>query len=129
MSIESQPSLITPSVVAEPAAVTPATSPVSGTDPPSGDLLQLAREALIAAHPDAIAELIVGATPAELRASIEPARQAYARVYTRGYEQARQELTQQLAPAGFTQRTSAADLAALPPGAKIAAALNQLRTG
>jgi hypothetical protein len=42
--------------------------------------LALVREVVLRAHPDAVPELIVGESVAELLASVEPARSAFARI-------------------------------------------------
>lgn len=44
------------------------------------DALAMVREVVLRAHPDAVPELIAGATIGELLASVVPARAAYARV-------------------------------------------------
>lgn len=85
------------------------------------DALALAREALIAAHPDAVAELIGGSTPDELRASVAVARAAYARVA----EAVRARSAATSVPAGVVARSTPVDAAALSPAAKIAAALKR----
>ena len=46
----------------------------------SGDELAAVREVVLRAHPDVVPELVRGATIAEVLASIEPARAAYARI-------------------------------------------------
>lgn len=81
--------------------------------------LALAREALIAAHPDAVPELIAGATPAELRASLVVAKAAFARAL----EAARAHLAGQAVSPGAPGRTLPVNAAALSPSAKIAAAI------
>lgn len=83
--------------------------------------LALAREALIAANPDAVAELIGGATVAELRASVATARQAHARVA----DGVRARLVAEAVSPGAVTRSQPIDLAALSPSAKIALALRQ----
>jgi len=45
-----------------------------------GDELAAVREVVLRAHPDVVPELVRGATVAEVLASVEPARAAYARV-------------------------------------------------
>ncbi len=45
-----------------------------------GDELAAVREVVLRAHPDVVPELVRGATVAEVLASIEPARAAYARI-------------------------------------------------
>ena len=42
--------------------------------------LDLVREVVLRAHPDVVPELVAGGTVAELLASVEPARAAYARI-------------------------------------------------
>ena len=44
------------------------------------DEVALVREVVLRAHPDTVPELVVGGTLAELLASVEPARAAYARI-------------------------------------------------
>jgi hypothetical protein len=100
------------------AAVTEgAAAPPPGED--AAAALALAREALIAAHPDAVPELIAGATPAELRASLAVAKAAYARAL----EVARAHLAGQAVSPGAPGRTLPVNAAALSPSAKIAAAI------
>jgi hypothetical protein len=83
--------------------------------------LALAREALIAAYPEAVPELIGGATVEELQASVAVARQVYARVV----EAARARLVADAVSPAAVTRSRAADLAGLSAGAKIAQALRQ----
>lgn len=52
---------------------------MDGMDQPA-ELLALLRDLARRAHPDAVAELIDGATAEEIQASIEPARAVYARL-------------------------------------------------
>ncbi len=47
---------------------------------PGADDIAAVREVVLRAHPDAVPEMIAGMTVAELLASVEPARDAYARV-------------------------------------------------
>jgi hypothetical protein len=75
--------------------------------------LALAREALIAAHPEAVPELIGGTSVDELRASVEIARQAYARVAAT--VRSRQD-REAISPAAVT-RSRPLDAAALSPSA------------
>ena len=42
--------------------------------------LELVREVVLRAHPDVVPELVTGGSVAELLASVEPARAAYARI-------------------------------------------------
>lgn len=87
--------------------------------------LALAREALVAAHPDAIAELIGGASVEELRSSVVTARAAYARAV----ERAKSELVaaQSSVSAGAPARSESAGaaLGALSPSEKIRYAIGQ----
>lgn len=87
------------------------------------EALTLAREALIAANPEAVAELITGATAAELRASVAAAKAAYASAA----ERVRQQLGEQSVPAGGGARSEqgAVDVAALSPSAKISTAIER----
>jgi hypothetical protein len=48
-----------------------------------GDELAAVREVVLRAHPDVVPELVSGATVAEVLASVEPARAAYARIAER----------------------------------------------
>jgi hypothetical protein len=48
--------------------------------PRPADDLTAVREVVLRAHPDAVPELIAGTTIAEMLASVEPARAAYARI-------------------------------------------------
>lgn len=59
---------------------TPATTPIDAAT--TGDLA-LVRELARRAYPDAVPELIDGGTAAEIAASVEPARAAYARLRER----------------------------------------------
>jgi hypothetical protein len=54
-----------------------------GTQGRGGEELALVREVVLKAHPDAVPELIGGETIADLLASVEPARAAYARISER----------------------------------------------
>ena len=47
------------------------------------DEVGLVREVVLRAHPDVVPELVSGATIADLLASVEPARAAYARIEER----------------------------------------------
>lgn len=57
------------------------TSPIEAET--AGDELAGVRELVLRAHADAVPELVTGATVAELLASVEPARAAYARIAER----------------------------------------------
>ena len=48
-----------------------------------GDELAAVREVVLRAHPDVVPELVSGSTVAEVLASVEPARAAYARIAER----------------------------------------------
>lgn len=85
------------------------------------EALALAREALIAANPEAVPELIAGGTAAELRASLVAAKAAYASAA----ERVRQQLGEQSVPAGGGARSAglAADVTAMSASEKISRAL------
>jgi hypothetical protein len=83
--------------------------------------LALAREALIAANPDAMPELIVGATAEELRASLAAAKAAFGRAV----EAARAQLAGQVVSPGAPARTVPVNVEAMSASAKIAWALNR----
>ena len=89
----------------------------------SAAALALAREALIAANPDAVPELIVGSTADELRASLAAAKRAYQRIA----EGVRGQLAAEQVPAGGGARSAgqAADVAAMSPSDKIARGIAQ----
>lgn len=100
----------------EPAA-TVEEAPVEAPGLTAGQLARL-REALVAAHPEAVPELIAGADFDALLASVEPARAAYARIRD---EAARQVAG--LAPrGGGVREVDPAVYADLSPEGKIAAA-------
>ena len=87
---------------------------------PTADQLTRLRDVLIAAHPEAVPELIAGADLDTLLASLEPARAAY--------DRARQAATQAALAAiprgGGTRTPDPAAYADLSPEAKIALALS-----
>jgi hypothetical protein len=92
--------------------------PAAGTS--AAEALALAREALIAAHPDAVPELIAGATADELRSSVASAKAAFARAL----ETARSALAAEPVSPGATARTLPVNAEAMSPSAKIAWAIN-----
>jgi hypothetical protein len=67
----------------------------------SGPELEVVRELARKAHPDAIPELIDGGSVAEIMASVEPARSAYARVFQEVTDRQQERNTRPpLVPAG-----------------------------
>ena len=80
----------------------------------SAEDLAAVRELILRAHPDVVPELVTGSTVAELTASVEAARAAYAGVVGR---QAPVVSTPPVVPAGGA--TVVVDPAALPTGEKI----------
>ena len=102
-------------------SVDEATGAAEGGVPAGDDLLALAREALIAANPDAVPEMIGGATAAELRASLAAAKAVGARIAG----QVRTQLAAERVPAGGSTRTVAVEASSLSPSAKIAAGIQQ----
>lgn len=83
--------------------------------------LEHLRRALLAEHQgQVIPELLVGATPAELEASVQTARAAF----QRAADAARAQLLAQQLPASNPPRSDG-DLASLPPTEKIARGLTQ----
>lgn len=91
----------------------------AAVDASAAELLSLAREALIAAHPDAVAELIVGATAGELRSSVPLARAAYARIA----EAERASALREVVPAGGGSGSGSAPAEVLRGAAAIRAAV------
>ena len=77
--------MIAPEELAEEATTVSDEGDVVVEAPPEepGDDLAAVRELVLRAHPDAVPELVSGATVGELLASVEPARAAYARVAER----------------------------------------------
>ena len=55
----------------------------AGDESGGGEELAAVREVVLRAHPDAVPELIGGATITEVLASVEPARAAFARISER----------------------------------------------
>ncbi len=55
----------------------------AGEEAGGGDELAAVREVVLRAHPDAVPELIGGATIAQVLASVEPARAAFSRISER----------------------------------------------
>jgi hypothetical protein len=96
-----------------------ATGPTGGA--PAGEALALAREALIAAHPDAVPELIGGSTVDDLRGSVTAAKAAFARAL----ETARATLAAERVSPGAAARTLPVNAEAMSPSAKIAWAIKQ----
>lgn len=83
------------------------------------DDIAAVREIVLRAHPDAVVELISGATIPELLASVEPARAAYARVVAAAGERERYDKTvAPVVPAGDAP-AFAVDPDHLPPVEKI----------
>src|SRR5688500_15222522 len=80
----------------------------------SADELSAVRELILRAHPDVVPELVAGATVAELTASVEAARAAYAGVVSR---QPAVVSTPPVVPAGGA--TVVIDPADLPSAEKI----------
>lgn len=83
------------------------------------------RETLVAAHPDAVPELIAGETFDALLASVEPAKTAYGRVR----EQVAEAATGGVPRGGGTRSIDATVYESLSGEGKIAAALSQRREG
>ena len=78
-------SIVTPTTGAVPGHVTPAgaVAPVTDDITPStatAEDLAAVRTVVLAAHPDAVPELVRGETVADLLASVGPAREAFARI-------------------------------------------------
>jgi hypothetical protein len=100
-------------------------APAEATESAGGasadEALALAREALIAAHPDAVPELIGGATVADLRGSVAVAKAAFARAL----ETARAALAAERVSPGAAARTLPVNAEAMSPSAKIAWAIRQ----
>jgi hypothetical protein len=65
-----------------PEIVSPLEMSQEGLEAPPGDEIDLGavRELVLRAHPDVVPELVSGGTVAEMLASVEPARAAYARL-------------------------------------------------
>ena len=100
-----------------PAPTTPPPPPGA----PTADQLARLREVLVAAHPEAVPELIVGADLDALLASIEPARAAYGRVK----RAATQAALAAIPRGGGTRALDPATYASLSPEAKIAVGLSR----
>ena len=98
---------------------TEATGAVGGSA--AAEALALAREALIAAHPDAVPELIGGVTVGDLRGSVTAAKAAFARAL----ETARAALAAEQVSPGAAARTLPVNAEAMSPSAKIAWAINR----
>jgi hypothetical protein len=81
----------------------------------SAEDLAAVRELILLAHPDVVPELVTGATVAELTASVEAARAAYAGVVSRQPSVVRREPP--VVPAGGA--TAVVDPANLPTAEKI----------
>lgn len=84
-------------------------NPAEGT---AAEELNRVREVVLKAHPDAVPELIAGTSIAELLASVEPARTAFARLSERIKPAAAPPATPPAVPAGAA--TAAIDPASLP---------------
>jgi hypothetical protein len=89
----------------------------------SGAQLARLRETLVAAHPDAVPELIVGGAFEALLASVPVAQAAYARIR----ETAAREAAASVPRGGGTRAPDPAAYADLSPEAKIAAGLGGRR--
>ena len=79
--------------------------------------LAAVRELALRAYPDAVPELVTGASVAEVMASVEPARAAYRRI-AEAVGQAGPAATPPVVPAGDAPRL-AVDVEALPAAEKI----------
>lgn len=86
-------------------------------------VLELARKA----NPDAIAELIAGSSVDEVLASVEPAREAYARVYAEAAE-AEREVRPPAVPAGGSM-VGSMDVERLPTAEKMRRGLQRQHKG
>jgi hypothetical protein len=89
--------------------------------------LTLARELVLRAHPETVAELVTGGTLAELLASVPAAEAAYTRVATaaRAVATATTDTEPATVPGGGAIRSSAVNVDGLGPLAKIRAGLHQ----
>jgi hypothetical protein len=93
-------------------------------DPPEApDELTLARDLVLRAHPETVAELVSGATLAELLASIPAAEAAYARIVAAGKQEDRSPATP--VPGGGAVRSVGVNVDGLSPFAKIRAGLDR----
>jgi hypothetical protein len=97
------------------------------SEPGTSDELVLARELVLRAHPETVAELVTGGTLAELLASVPAAEAAYTRVATAARDAVRTTLAANPAtvPGGGAIRSAPVNLDSLGPLAKIRAGLNQ----
>ena len=87
--------------------------------PSATEELATVRELALRAYPDRVAELVTGATVAELMASVEPARAAYRRIAEAvGQGAAAARPAAPVVPAGDAPRL-AVDVEALPAAEKI----------
>jgi hypothetical protein len=93
--------------------------------PDTPDELTLARDLVLRAHPDTVAELVTGATLAELLASVPAAEAAYARVIAAAREQAATQPATTPVPGGGAVRSAGANVDGLSPLAKIRAGLDR----
>ena len=80
--------------------------------------LAAVRELALRAHPDAVPELVTGASVGELMASLEPARAAYRRIAETVGQGAPPPVVAPMVPAGDAPRL-AVDVEALPAAEKI----------
>ena len=80
--------------------------------------LAAVRELALRAHPDAVPELVTGASVGELMASLEPARAAYRRIAETVGQGAPPPVVAPAVPAGDAPRL-AVDVEALPAAEKI----------
>jgi hypothetical protein len=94
-------------------------------DPPEApDELTLARDLVLRAHPETVAELVSGATLAELLASIPAAEAAYARVVAATRKQEDRSPATPV-PGGGAVRSVGVNVDGLSPFAKIRAGLDR----
>lgn len=107
-------------------AVIDATGTPEPDAPEAPDELALARELVLRAHPETVAELVTGGSLAELLASVPAAEEAYARVVTAAREAARPATPEAASvPGGGAIRSVPVNLDSLGPLAKIRAGLKQ----
>ncbi len=88
---------------------------------PTADQLARLRDVLVAAHPEAVPELIAGADLDTLLASLDPARAAYTRIK----QTATQATLAAIPRGGGTRALDPAAYDGLSPEAKIALALSE----
>lgn len=112
------PPVVTPAPVTSPPAATPAVDAAA---------LAQFRDAIVAANPQAVAELIQGATFAEIQASVEGAKAVYARIAgsQANGTQSSGTTSPPVAPTVPAGGGAAPDTSSLPPIEKIKAGLEQ----